>query len=67
MTEEIARTVELPKLHIFISYNSGDAVLAQAINAELKTVFNQAIKTTLDSELKLGVDWRSRLERMARG
>src|ERR1700730_8527206 len=57
------RRVELPKLHVFISYASEDAVLAQAINAELKTAFSQAIiKTTLDSELKLGVDWRSRLE-----
>jgi hypothetical protein len=38
-------------------------VLAQAINAELKTAFNQAIiRTTLDSEIELGVDWRTRLE-----
>ena len=40
-----------------------DAVLAQAINAELKTAFSQAIiRTTLDSEIKLGVDWRTWLE-----
>jgi len=57
------RRAELPKLHVFISYASEDAALAQAINAELKTAFSHAIiKTTLDSELKLGVDWRSRLE-----
>src|SRR5262249_11135401 len=54
---------EIPKLHIFISYASEDAVLAQAINGELKTVFSDVmIKTTLDTELKLGVDWRKRLE-----
>jgi hypothetical protein len=59
----IPRRVEIPKLHVFISYASEDAVLAQAINAELKTSFSQAmIRTTLDSEIKLGADWRTRLE-----
>lgn len=58
------RPVENPKLlHVFISYASEDAALAQAINKELKSVFGHAmIKTTLDTELKLGVDWRGRLE-----
>jgi len=57
------RPVEIPKLHVFISYASEDARLATAINNELKTVFGHAmIKTTLDTQLKLGVDWRSRLE-----
>jgi TIR domain len=60
---QVARRVEIPRLHVFISYASEDAVLAQAINAELKTAFSQAIiRTTLDSEIKLGVDWRTRLE-----
>jgi TIR domain len=60
---QVARRVEIPRLHVFISYASEDAVLAQAINAELKTAFSQAIiRTTLDSEIKLGMDWRTRLE-----
>jgi hypothetical protein len=64
---EPPKPVELPKLHIFISYAREDAVLAQAINAELKTAFSQAlVKTTLDTELKLGVDWRGRLEEALR-
>jgi hypothetical protein len=61
--EPVTGNPELMKLQVFISYASEDAVLAQAINAELKTVFSPAIiKTTLDSELKLGADWRKRLE-----
>jgi hypothetical protein len=49
---QVARRVEIPRLHVFISYASEDAVLAQAINAELKTAFSQAIiRTTLDSEI----------------
>ena len=61
--EPVTGNPELMKLQVFISYASEDAVLAQAINAELKTAFSPAIiKTTLDSELKLGADWRKRLE-----
>jgi hypothetical protein len=54
---------ELRRLHVFISYATEDAVLAQALNAQLKTAFGPGvIETTLDSELKLGVNWRSELE-----
>jgi TIR domain-containing protein len=57
-----ARNSETPKLHVFISYATEDANLAQAINLELKTVFTQLIKTTLDSNIKLGVKWAPELE-----
>jgi hypothetical protein len=61
--QRIKPQTDIPKLHIFISYASEDAVLAQAINGELKTVFSDVmIRTTLDTELKLGLDWRRRLE-----
>ena len=51
-----------PTLHVFISYATEDANLAQAINLELKTVFTQLIKTTLDSNIKLGAKWPPELE-----
>ena len=47
--EPVTGSPELMKLQVFISYASEDAVLAQAINAELKTALSPAIiKTTLD-------------------
>jgi TIR domain len=55
---------ERTKLHVFISYASEDAALAQAINAALRSTFGYAvIKTTLDVELKVGTEWRAGLER----
>jgi TIR domain len=51
-----------PTLHVFISYATEDANLAQAINLALKTVFTQLVKTTLDSNIKLGVKWPPELE-----
>jgi hypothetical protein len=55
---------ERNKLHVFISYASEDAALAQAVNAALKSTFGYAvIKTTLDTELKVGTEWRAGLER----
>lgn len=55
------------RLQVFISYASEDAALAQAINAELRTAFSPAIiKTTLDSELRLGEEWRTKLEEALR-
>ena len=63
IAHRVIRQSDIPKLHIFISYATEDAVLAQAINGELKNVFcDVMIRTTLDTELKLGVDWRRRLE-----
>ena len=63
IAHRVIRQSDIPKLHIFISYATEDAVLAQAINGELKNVFSDVmIRTTLDTELKLGVDWRRRLE-----
>jgi hypothetical protein len=50
------------RLSVFISYAPEDAVLAQAIKAELETAFRAIIRTTLEPELKLGVNWRSALE-----
>jgi hypothetical protein len=64
-TADPGRTVEVRKLNVFISYASEDAVLAGAVNQELKTAFSQ-IKTTLDSEIKYGDDWRSRLQEALR-
>src|SRR5262245_13307905 len=57
-----ARSSAPPTLHVFISYATEDANLAQAINLGLKTVFTQLIKTTLDSNMKLGVKWPPELE-----